>query len=357
MINNHTHHSDQHRRRRLTPFGKVIKFFLIVVSLWFLLFIILKVKNAFANDDYNYLKTEIASQTDINELFKRREKNNSNSDPDITILYKLHISEDVVLSNTTLNDNKQFFSSIYADGKYKSLEPKITDSNYYFIFNTPHLKKASDRKNKYNENQNIPNYYFYGNELNNEILKEPKNEDPKLPFNVRMKIAADGVHTFELFLENIDRNINNSSSPVIINTDYICLINGKVYWKFANDFLYGGEEEVQPYLNSFLINAYTCFEIGLEYIEETDKYANKYYALFLYYKANTAERILKIMDEEKMNGINIDEALFQKLGETSLSCYSEAQQLFFNDFYEKEDYIQSNIQNGLKTINGYGFSN
>lgn len=178
-------------------------------------------------------------------------------------------------------------------------------------------------------------------------------EYANLPFEYLFDIAADAMACGELFLTYEDRNIADGTSVLVINSEDVALMNGKIYWTLASCLEYGyADQKYDIYRNCFYVAGFQCMAQGAEQAKEgIDGENDRVYAKMQYYMGNFSEKIVK------KNRIPKEDALYKQMGEDALRHYSRALELLTTTgrVYDEEFNMRSNIQAGISTLEEMGF--
>lgn len=298
-------------------------------------------------DSYTYLQTELATQKNIEILFVQELDKVDQEQDEAEQLHRLHIPENFVGAEIT-STMYEFFqtrlSSIYVNGKveeYKALDLSESKSAKYNSVESVYIREAAQYRESYLKAPGIANQYHYGRALNDAGMTLDD-----LSFSLKFDIMSESVFALEDFLSYADRNVGDKNRSVIINTNYVALLNGKLF--LHNAPLAAGSYDGEGYINCFYVEAYVCFELGLAGTDLQDEN----YALLAYYVGNAGEHIIKRIDKDR------EPDLYKLIGDKVLARYEAALECIENapELYNQEDYMGKNIRDGIATLHALGFS-
>lgn len=298
-------------------------------------------------DNYTYLQTELASQKDIEILFAQELDKADQGRNEAEWQHRLHIPENFVgaeISPMMFDFFQERLASIYVNGKikeYKVLDLSDSENSEYNLVDNDYINEAMQYRESYLQTPNLATQYQYGRALTDAGMTLDD-----LPFSLKLEIMSDSVSILENFLSYDNRDVGDKNMPVIINTNYVALINGKLF--LHNASIAAGSYEGESYANCLYVESFVCFELGLANTDSQDKY----YALLSYYVGNAGEHIVNIIDKEK------EPDLYKIIGEKALARYEAALECIENatEYYVRENNLENNIRNGIDTLHALGFS-
>ena len=217
----------------------------------------------------------------------------------------------------------------------------LENSQYPFLAPSyPYIAEAQDWAAKYGGALWPAHLYQCGRALNDAVMKYAD-----IPFPLLLEIAADADSSEEAFLTYHNRNVNGHGDPILIHTEDIGLMHGKLFLHLSE--CADADAKGKPLMNCLLVQAYCCFQCTRSHTSPQDPL----YLKLTYYTAITGERILLRMSP---TGEPIP---YQSLGAGTLSCYECCITLLeqYPNFYEKEPNMLKNAKAGKATLHSLGF--
>lgn len=311
--------------------------FLIMISILLKIFSALIVHD---EEKYVYRQTELASQMETNILFSQ-EPNKDDSWKKSESISQLHIKNGFAkeeISQEMFDYYEELFSEICKGDKeigLNGIRYQSGETKGYFSIDNKYIQEAEKWKKLYDSKGTAACLYQYGRALNDAAMTLSG-----MSFTDMQEIAADSISIEEEFLSYSDRNINiNEDTPIIINTEDVSLMNGKLYMRLAVCAGAGNEEE-KGYANCLLVEAYKCIEQGKLQINRQ----NDLYALLAYYQGVIGEKMLRKISKE--------DDLYNIIGRKALENYQISLNLVEenSDFYKKEANMKKKLNSGISTL-------
>ncbi len=300
-----------------------------------------------SGDGYTYLKTDLAVQKSVETLFEPEPAKPEREREQSRRLERLHIPERFLGAEITPEMFTYYegcMAPIYTDGTKTGYEPQdLPDegSEEYGLGDSKDIQEARRYRESYENYPSLATHYQYGRALIDAGMRLDR-----LPFPLKLDIMANGVSAMEDFLAYADRDVGTWEDPVVITTEYVSLIVGKLYLR--NGRLAAGSDEGAEYVSCFLVAGYVGFKLGREQCDERDKQ----YARLCYYVGNAGENILMRIDKDKQAD------LYKIIGNEAMAGYAEALECLEKDprHYDVEADMEKHIRSGMDTLRVLGFS-
>lgn len=272
-------------------------------------------------------------------------------------LQRLHISENYVgadISQMMLETYRNNFQEIYINGsnlRKGAVFPQWLnlDKEAYQVLAEETLSNILREAEKCKYSSRPACLYQLFRALADAVYVEYAN----LSFEYLLDIAADAVACGELFLTYEDRNIADGTSALVINSEDVALMNGKIYWTLASCLEYGyADQKYDIYRNCFYVAGFQCMAQGIKQAKEgIDGENDHVYAKMKYYMGNFGEKMVR------KNRIPKGDALYKQMGEDALRNYNHALELLITPgrMYDEEFNMRGNIEAGISTLKEMGF--